>query len=312
LNRSITCLVNGSLASGTSSSRVEGRVGLAEVEVLVEDLDELAEVRVLPVAARPLTLLQDLVDRALRARHVGHRDQLGPAEVGLGGLGLRRAGEQLLLAELAGQVGEPLFDGPVQVAYGGEVLGARDDLAVLHGGGGAAERGHPVRVGEVHALRALEEHEVPQRRLTERQQGQVHAGRVVGGGLREVPPGQVRGRADGGQQVLHQRQVQHLLGGDVRDVLAPALRRLGFFLGEALGLGLLQAERGVQVLAHDPVLELRRLAEHVDQRLAVLDDERGLGRGHAAPGGDHLRQAPPALAFCHVVRAFLVLGLSPR
>jgi hypothetical protein len=31
-----------------------------------------------------------------------------------------------------------------------------------------------------------------------------------------------------------------------------------------------------QVLAHDPVLELRGLGEHVDQRLAVLDHERRL------------------------------------
>src|SRR5439155_495179 len=83
------------------------------------------------------------------------------------------------------------------------------------------------------------------------------------------------------------------LRGDVEDVLAPALDRLGFGGGQALVGGLLQAERGVQVPAHDPVLELRGLAEHVDQRLAVLDDERRLGRSLAAPSSDHLGQAPP-------------------
>jgi len=103
----------------------------------------------------------------------------------------------------------------------------------------------------------------------------------------------VRGRADGRQQVLHQRQVQHLLRGDVEDVLAPSSDRLFFAGGEALAGGLLQAERGVQVLAHDPVLELRGLAEHVDQRLAVLDDERRFRRRQAAPCGHYLGEPPP-------------------
>src|SRR6185437_12103409 len=61
----------------------------------------------------------------------------------------------------------------------------------------------------------------------------------------------------------------------------------------ALVGGLLQAERGVQVLAHDPVLELRGLAEHVEQRLAVLDDEWVLGRSQAAPARDYLGEPPP-------------------
>jgi hypothetical protein len=193
-------------------------------------------------------------------------------------------------------VRDPGLDGPVQVPDGGEVLPARDDLADLHAwhgqGRGVRERGHPGGVLEVHALGALEEHEVAQRLLAERHQRQVHAGRVVAGGLREVRPGQVRGRTGGGQQVLHQRQVQHLLRADMEDVLAPALDRLRLGGGEALVGGLLQAEGRVQVLAHDPVLELRGLAEHVEQRLAVLDDERFLGRGQAAPRGDHLGQAP--------------------
>ena len=47
---------------------------------------------------------------------------------------------------------------------------------------GPAERGQPVGVGDVHALGALEEHEVAQRLLAERQQRQLHAGRVVAGG----------------------------------------------------------------------------------------------------------------------------------
>ena len=169
-----------------------------------------------------------------------------------------------------------------------------------HGRDRAAEGGHPLRVVQVHALRALQEHEVLERGLAERQQRQVHAGRVVGGGMREVRPGQVRGAADGGQQVLHQGQVQHLLGGDVADVLAPALDRLRFLGAQALVLGLLQRERGVQVLAHDAVLELGGLAQHVVQRLAVLDHERRLGRGQPAARRDHLCEPSPRLVFAHV------------
>ena len=277
--------------------RVEGRVGLAELGVLVQDLDELAEVGVAPLPARPLALLQDLVDGVLRRGHVGDRDQLGPAEVGLGGLRPRRADEQPPLAVLLRQPRDPGLDGPVQVPDRGEVLAARDDVAVLHGwhgrGRSLLERGHARGVLDVHALGALEEHEVAQRLLAERQQRQVHARRVVAGGLREVRPGQVRGGADGGQQVLHQRQVQHLLGGHVGYLLAPILDRCCFLGGQPLVLQLLQAEGRVQVLAHDAVLKLGGLAEHVDQRLAVLDHERRLGRRQAAPGGDHLGQPSP-------------------
>jgi hypothetical protein len=158
----------------------------------------------------------------LRRREAGHRDQFGPAEVLLGGLGPRRADEQPPLTELLAQVRDPGLDRPVQVPDGLEVLAAGDDLAFGHGRDGAAVGGHPLRVVGVHALRALQEHEVLQRGLTERQQRQVQAGRVVAGWVREVRPGQVRGAADGGQQVLHQGQVQHLLRGDVADVLAPA------------------------------------------------------------------------------------------
>jgi hypothetical protein len=222
-----------------------------------------------------------------------------------------RADEQPALAVLVRQVRDAGLDGPVQVPDRGEVLAARDDLACLHRGQRAAEGGHPVGVLEVHALRALEEHEVAQRLFAERHQGQVHARGVMAGGVGEVRPGHVRGSADGGQQVLHQRQVQHLLGGHVRDLLAPSLDGFLLVCGEALVLRLLQAEGRVQVLAHDAVLEFGGLAEHVDQRLAVLDHERGLGRRQTAPGRDDLREPPPALAFAHGVSCLPGSSLSP-
>jgi hypothetical protein len=52
--------------------------------------------------------------------------------------------------------------------------------------------------------------------------------------------------------------------------------------GQSLVIALLKGEDREQVLAHDPVLKLRGLAEHVHQRLAVLDHERRLRRRRAA------------------------------
>jgi hypothetical protein len=42
------------------------------------------------------------------------------------------------------------------------------------------------------------------------------------------------------------------------------------------------------------VLELSGLAEHVDERLAMLDDERRLRRGLTAARREHLREPPLA------------------
>ena len=155
------------------------------------------------------------------------------------------------------------------------------------------EGGQALSVVQRHALGALKEHEVTQRLLAERQQRQVNARRVVAGRLREVGPGQVRRGPDRGQQVLHQRQVQHLLGGDMHDLPAPARRGGELGIGQPLARGLLQRERREQVLRHDAVLQLGRLAQDIDQRLTVLDDERRLGRCLPAPGRDDLGQPPP-------------------
>ena len=99
--------------------------------------------------------------------------------------------------------------------------------------------------------------------------------------------------ADAGEQVLDERQVQHLLGGDVGNRLSPAVDRLELRLGQPFVEGLLQRERGVQVLTHDGVLELGGQAQHVDQRFAMLDDERRLGRGPRAACGQHVRKCAP-------------------
>ena len=60
--------------------RVERRIRREHPAVLLEDLDELAEVGRLPMPARPLALLEDRVERSLGRREVGHGHELGPPQ----------------------------------------------------------------------------------------------------------------------------------------------------------------------------------------------------------------------------------------
>ena len=90
---------------------------------------------------------------------------------------------------------------------------------------GLRDRLEPLGVLDVHPLRPLEEGEVAERGLAERQQLDPDAGRVAVGRHREVRAGEARGGADGRQQVLDERQVEHLLLADRQQRLAPALDR---------------------------------------------------------------------------------------
>ena len=204
------------------AGRLEFRAGLDQLLVLIEDVYELAEMGVSPVAARSLALLQNLIDRELRAGQVSHSDQFRPAEVRGGCLRSWRPDEQPVLAMQLGQVRETRLDGPVQVADRREVLAAGNDVPLVHLRRRPAYRGEASGVVQVHAFRALQEHEVPQRLLAEWQQCQLDAGRVVRSRSGQVRPDQVRRGANGGQHVLHEGQVQHLLGGDMRHLLPPA------------------------------------------------------------------------------------------
>ena len=77
--------------------------------------------------------------------------------------------------------------------------------------------------------------------------------------------------------------MQHLLLGDVDELAPPAARGLELLGRQPLVVAVLEGERRVQVLAHHQLLERRRLAERVDQRLAMLEDHRRrAGRGAAA------------------------------
>src|SRR6185295_61632 len=113
----------------------------------------------------------------------------------------------------------------------------------------------------------------------------------------------MRCRADRREHVLHEREVQHLLGADVGDRPPPASDGLELLRREPLVLALLERERREQVLAHDPVLELGGLTQHVDQRLAMLDDELGLGLRPSTARRQDLREATPSGAAGRIIHS---------
>jgi hypothetical protein len=71
--------------------------------------------------------------------------------------------------------------------------------------------------------------------------------------------------------------VQHLLNGDSGEYLVPARDSVRLTGRQALVRAGLQAEARIQVLAHDQVLDLRRLQQQVPQVLAMLNDKLRLG-----------------------------------
>ena len=143
-----------------------------------------------------------------------------------------RPDEQALGAEPICQVLQAGLDRPVELADRVELLQVRDDLVLLvvRQRNGLRDRLEPLGILDVHPLGPLEEGEMAERGLAEGQQLDPDAGRVAVGRHREVRTGKARGGADGGQQVLDERQVEHLLLADGQQRLAPALDR-----GEGLG-----------------------------------------------------------------------------
>jgi hypothetical protein len=143
------------------ADRIGRRIRREHLAVLLEDLDELAEVGRLPVPAGPLALLEDRVERLLSRGEIGHGHELRPVEVGARGLSARRPDEQVALAELVGEVRQAVLDRAIEVADRGEVLELGHDVALGHQGHGVVHRRvDALSALERHALRALEEQEV--------------------------------------------------------------------------------------------------------------------------------------------------------
>ena len=92
----------------------------------------------------------------------------------------------------------------------------------------------------------------------------------------------MRRRADRGQDVGGQRQVQHLLLDDIDQRGLPRLHARELLRGETLVGGALKRELRVQILTHQAMLDLAGLAQQVDKLLTALDLQRRLG-SHRSP-----------------------------
>ena len=125
---------------------------------------------------------------------------------------------------------------------------------------------------DVHPFRPLDVEEPPQRLLAERRQGQPDLGRVRRA-LGEVVAAEAWRPPEGGQQVVDQGQVDHLLQGELVDPPLPPGHGWHLRGGQPVtGLGP-QGERRVQVDAEDGMLDLGRFAQQVQQLLAALKDQ---------------------------------------
>src|SRR5581483_1781457 len=214
----------------------------------------------------------DALDGAAGAGHVGDRHELGPY---MGSSALVEVGtdERPLLPYPFCQMHDAVFDGPVQIALGGEVLPARLQLARLHGRRRGAARHEAFAVGHVHAFGSFEIHEVLHGRVAEWEQPQLDTRRIALGLMGHVRPADVWRRSHGGQQVLDEGPVQHLLGRDGEDDRPPSLDGLELFSRQSRPPLGPEAEGGEEVLRHEAVLELGRLRQQIRELLAVLDND---------------------------------------
>src|SRR5262249_6721840 len=110
---------------GDGIRRLEGGVRVSRGEVFVEHGEETAVMRAGPVTSRALALHDNAIDRGEGALQVGDRRQIRPTETAFVSLLKRRTDEQLVLAELRGEVRQSRCDRAVQEADGLECLAAR-------------------------------------------------------------------------------------------------------------------------------------------------------------------------------------------
>jgi hypothetical protein len=201
--------------------RLERRISRLDRPQLLEDCQEAAVVRLTPVAACSFALLDDVLDRLPGARRVGDGDELRPVECLGGRLCLARADEQLLFADLVGQVLDPCLDRAIEMADGVELLAPGDDVGRPHDRQCRPGGVEAVGVGELHPFGSLEEQEVAERSLAERDEGELHPSRVALGLVRHVRTRHVRGGAHRREDVVDEPPVQHLLGRHLQHYRTP-------------------------------------------------------------------------------------------
>ena len=248
---------------------------------------------VLAVAGRAFALFDDGLDRVFGALQVLHDREAGQGGIGGTDLRGRIAAEERRLADMVGQHLQSVADAAIEVTDGAVVLGARHQPALGHRAVIFGGRHELLAVPQVVALGPLEENEMIEHGAREAGQFDDHAGRMIAGRDRKVRPRKMRCGADRDEQIARQRQVGHLLDGDRGDRAGPALRGLGLRRREAIAFVALQAPGGVEIAAHQIVLDRRGFGEEVDQLLAGLDPDLGFFRHFPlAPSRRILTQGP--------------------
>src|SRR5438874_2224115 len=200
---------------------------LLQVAVVLHDLQEFAVVRLAPITACSLPLFDNCLDGLACRSQIGDRDQFGPAEVLLGRLRAGWADEDALFAVLLYQVTEPLLNATIEMADRGKILGLGNDLAIVEGGTGVGNGQHCKFRGifQIHAFRSLQVEKMLQGMFSKRQQSQLDPWRIVLRALGKVGMAQEGMGPNGGQQVAHQGEMQHLLGRNERNNTLPPFDR---------------------------------------------------------------------------------------
>ncbi len=258
------------------------RILLFQVAILLHDLQESAEVSRPPVTACSLPLFDNRLDGLACRSQIGDRDQFGPAEVLLGGLRAGWADEDTLLAVLLNQVTEPLLNATVEVADRGKILGLGNNLVIVEGetGFGNGQRCKFRGIFQVHAFGPLQVEKMLQGMFAKGQQGQLDPWRIVLRALGKVGMAEVWMGPNGGQQVAHQGQMQHLLGSNQSNNALPPFDGFELSRRHALAHVTLQTESSKQIFAHDHLLERRCFGEYEDELFAVFDYHWGFfGQG---------------------------------
>jgi hypothetical protein len=95
---------------------------------------------------------------------------------------------------------------------------------------------------------------------------------------RKVRSRKVWTTADADAKVCDQEEMQHLLGRHRQNDFTPPLDSLPFLNSQPRLSGALEAEAGIQVTAHQCVLDLRGLCEQMKKLLSGSTDDVGVGR----------------------------------
>ncbi len=246
---------------------------------------EAGEVRIGDVATRALALRDDGRDGLLCGLQVDHGNDAGKRRERGIDLARRLAREEGRFADRGGTGVERIGQNRIELADRRVVARARRQAALGYDAPIVALRRKRRGIGQCClVLRALEKLEVLDGLGAEGLQPDDEAGRIRPGIDREGRPGRGQRAAERVGQITDEREVRHLLEHHRHDGVAPALHRVALLVAPAR-LDPLEAERGVEVAAHQVMLDLGRLVQPVQQLFASRHVGARLGHGRRCSGG---------------------------